>query len=220
MSVKDNERAIIEAVSLFASWVPGKNGELCECQLVGSTFGCYPLELPKRQAGKDGMRENWRNGLPYPAFTYLSFFFPSVAKGMFINNSSEHHNVKSTHLFSSTQDQLWCTLAPPKLCWFLPGHRMSYRERMKMHPRMPPATWHSPTALTIFYDLVLGFMDPERHLQHGLHHSSCQSLKYKKAGCSRINLWWELQLLGQPEGLSQQIGASSCSMLIISEAKL
>lgn len=74
MSVKDNERAIIEAVSLFASWVPGKNGELCERQLVGSTFGCYPLELPKRQVGKDGTRENWRNGLPYPAFTYLFFF--------------------------------------------------------------------------------------------------------------------------------------------------
>ena len=63
---------------------------------------------------------------------------------------------------------------------------MPYREKLNMHPQIPPATWHSPIALTMFYDLVLALVDPERHLGHDLHHSSSQSLKYEKAGCSCI----------------------------------
>lgn len=35
-----------------------------------------------------------------------------------------------------------------------------------------------------------------------------------------IHLLWKIQLLGKPEGLSQQIGTFFLSTLIISEAKL
>lgn len=96
MSVKDNERAIIRGCFLFASWVPGKNGEL-SANCVGSTFGCYPLELPRDR--QEGWNERELTEMVFlPSFYLFIFFFPSVAKGMFINNSSEHHNVKSTPL--------------------------------------------------------------------------------------------------------------------------
>ena len=84
----------------FYHWIAWDYQGVCEGQRGGHNRGCFPICLlgpwqewgalwaptlgkyiwvlpfgATRQVGKDGVRETWPNGLPYPAFTYLSFFF-------------------------------------------------------------------------------------------------------------------------------------------------
>ena len=109
----------------FYHWIAWDYQGVCEGQRGGHNRGCFPICLlgPWQEWGalwaptlgkyiwvlpsgatKETSREGWSERdltewSSLPSFYLFIFFFSSVAKGMFINNSSEHHNVKSTHLF-------------------------------------------------------------------------------------------------------------------------
>lgn len=179
-------------------------------------------EPPERQIGKDEVRE-LRKSLPQPAFALIYPVFSPLTKGMLcIHNNLEHHSLKSICLFypcnnpmRSAMMQVWNANSPGSCRCIGYLLRKGWLFTQKEHL----AKWHSAQCSDCGkIQSRLCWSKKVPRLEPAL--IKLPEADIAQAGYSWIDSHWKMQLLGQPEGFSQQIRIFSPSVLIVPEAKL